>query len=67
MSEQIDRTKYDFMFWHSSHKPNPIEGIIVRKGASNCTCGAETTDYYIPITIKKEWKDHCKRTGFGWN
>ncbi len=66
MSEQIDRTKMDFMFWHTSWKPEAIKGVIVKHGASNCTCGADTTDYYIPKTLKKEWKEHCKKTGFGW-
>lgn len=66
MSEQIDRTKYDFMFWHASHRPEPIEGVIVQAAGGKCSCGAITTDYYIPKTLKKEWKAHCKKTGFGW-
>lgn len=61
-----DKSKMKFMFWHSRHKPEPIEGVIMEEEKSNCTCGAKTHDYYIPKHLMKKWKKHCEETGFGW-
>lgn len=56
-----------FMFWHSSHRPKPIDGVICKKSDQRCTCGAATHDYWIPKNKMKKWKKHLKESGFANN